>query len=100
MLADTQFDDPATDNFQFNADQHHSVSSASDGPENQQPNLEYPDPPVMFNPLDILEYYDPGFSNLDPRLRPCASDNSELHEGNLGMGSLTSETLLSMLQHW
>ena len=100
MLASTQFGDSATGNFQLNSERHHSVSSASDALENQQPDVEYPDPPVRFNPLDSLAHYDPDFSNLDPRLRPCASDNSEPHDGNLGMGSLTNETLLSRFQHW
>ena len=70
MLAGTQFDDSATGNFQLNGYQHHSVCSASDGSENQQLDPEYPDPPVMFNPLDSLEHYDSDFSYLDPRLRP------------------------------
>lgn len=100
MLAGTQFDGSATGNFQLNGYQHHSVSSASNFFENQQPDPDYSDPPVMFDPLNSLEHYDPDFSHLDPRLRPCSSDNSEPHDTNLGMESLTNGALLSMFQHW
>ena len=100
MLAGTQFDDSATGNFLLNGDQHHSISSASSDFKNQQPESEYPDPPVMFNSPDSSKHYDPDFSHLDPRLRPCALDNSEPHDENLGMGTLTNGALLSGFQHW
>ena len=100
MLADTQFDDSATGNFQLNSDQHHSVSSASTCFESQQPDFEYPDPSVMFNPLNSLAHCSPDFSHLDPRLRPCSSENSEPHSKNLSMGSLTNESFLSRFQDW
>ena len=92
-------DDSATASFQHNDYQYHSVASASDD-ENQQPDFEYPDPSVMFNPLDSLKDHDPDLSLLDPRLRPCISDNLEPRNENLGMGSLANETLLSRFQHW
>ena len=100
MLAGTQFDDYATGNFQLNGDQHHFVSSASSDFENQQPDFEYPDPPVMFDPLDSSKHYDPDISHLDSRLRPCASDNSEPHDENVDVGSLANDALLSRFQYW
>ena len=95
MPAGTQFDDDATGNFQLNGDQHHLVSSASSDYENQQPDFEHPDYPVMSNRLDSSKHYGPDFSRLDSRLSPYSSEHSEAHDENLGMGSLTDEELIS-----